>query len=262
VGAHWSATEEEGIALNPMSALDDKKYTINVEFIELNKADLPKENAPDRWSVQIRETETEPGTPSEVDKTLTGLPEVEKARSAVRKAFEAIARGVTETFTEEKDPSESKVLLTVLNAVGDLLEHEIADKFETRNAFQMARLRGEISKLELLDEAGPMLTLGEAAEALSVSKQAVHKRLQSGSLFGIKAKREIRIPAWQIREREVVPGIAKVLNNLATTDWGKMLFLHSENMQLEGRKPMDLILKGDSASVVEVAALFGEQGAK
>jgi hypothetical protein len=45
-----------------------------------------------------------------------------------------------------------------------------------------------------------------------------------------------------------------------TTDWGKMLFLHSENMQLAGRKPMDLILEGDADSVAEVAAF--EQGVK
>jgi HSP20 family protein len=228
---------------------------------------LPKgaKDAPPKVPIQITETETALDTLLGIDKGLTELTEVDKARSAMSKAFEAIAQSVTNTFTEEKAPSESKVLLSALNAVGNLLQQQIAEKFETNNAVQMARLRGEVSKLELLDEVGPMLTLGEVADALNVSKQAVHKRLQSGSLFGIKAKGEIRIPAWQIREKAVVPGIAKVLNNLDTTDWGKVLFLHSENMQLEGRKPMDLILEGRETGidrVAEVAALFGEQGAK
>jgi hypothetical protein len=35
-----------------------------------------------------------------------------------------------------------------------------------------------------------------------------------------------------------------VLKSLDTTDWGKLLFLHTENMQLQGRKPKDLILEG------------------
>jgi hypothetical protein len=144
----------------------------------------------------------------------------------------------------------------------DVVEERIAQKFATDNAFELAHLRGNIAKIELLEKAGPMLTAAEAAEALNVSRQAVHKRIQSGSLFGMMYKGESRIPAWQIREGEVVPGIAKVLKNLDTTDWGKMLFLHSENMQLAGRKPMDLILEGDADSVAEVAALFGEQGAK
>ena len=86
-----------------------------------------------------------------------------------------------------------------------------------------------------------MLTPGQVAAALGKTKLAVHKRLRSGSLFGIMNKGEFRIPSWQIREREVVPGINQVLQNLNTTQWGKMLFLHTENMQLGGRRPMDLI---------------------
>lgn len=135
-------------------------------------------------------------------------------------------------------------------------------KFATDNAFELARLRGEASKLELLEEAGPLLTPSEVAEALGKTKQAVHKRLQSGSLFGMINKGEFRIPAWQIREREVVPGIAQVLKNLDTAPWGKMLFLHSENTQLGGRRPADLILAGDIDLVAQIAASFGEQGAK
>ena len=135
-------------------------------------------------------------------------------------------------------------------------------EFATDNAFKLARLRGEISKLELLDEAGPMLTPDEVAAALGKTKQAVHKKLQSGSLFGIINEGEFKIPSWQIRERKMVPGIARVLQNLDTTPWGKMLFLHTENMQLGGRRPVDLILAGDITRVVQVAATFGEEGAK
>src|SRR6516225_1908071 len=177
-------------------------------------------------------------------------------------ALEATAQEVTKAFSEETAPSESAVLLSIINKWEDVVKEKIAQKFGSDNAFELAHLRGNVAKIELLEKAGPMLTATEAAEALNVSRQAVHKRIQSGSLFGMMYKGESRIPAWQIREGEVVPGIAKVLKNLETTDWGKMLFLHSENMQLAGRKPMDLILEGDADSVAEVAALFGEQGAK
>ncbi|MBV8176737.1 MAG: HTH domain-containing protein [Verrucomicrobia bacterium] len=183
-------------------------------------------------------------------------------RAAMSKVLEATAQGVTKAFSEETDPSESALLLSVVNKLEEVEEEKIAQKFATDNAFELAHLRGNIAKIELLEKAGPMLTAAEAAEALNISRQAVHKRIQSGSLFAMMYKGESRIPAWQIREGEVVPGIAKVLKNLDTTDWGKMLFLHSENMQLAGRKPMDVILKGDADSVAEVAALFGEQGAK
>jgi len=191
---------------------------------------------------------------------LTKLKDDERA--AIIKVLETTAQGVTKAFSEETDPSESAVLLSVVDKLEEFVDEKIAQKFATDNAFALAHLRGNVAKIELLEKAGPMLTATEAAEALNVSRQAVHKRIQSGSLFGMMYKGESRIPAWQIREGEVVPGIAKVLKNLDTTDWGKMLFLHSENMQLSGRKPMDLILEGDADSVAEVAALFGEQGAK
>jgi hypothetical protein len=193
--------------------------------------------------------------------TLTELTE-SRARSAASKVLEAAVEGLTKTVNQGRDPSESDFLLAFVNEFGKILDLEISAKFETNHALEVARLRGEVSKLELLGEAGPMLTIGQAAETLGKTKQAVHKRLQSGSLFGIMSKGEFRIPAWQIREREVVPGIGKVINHLDTTEWGKMLFLHSENMQLGGRKPMDLILAGDVDSVAAVASSFGEQGAK
>jgi hypothetical protein len=123
-------------------------------------------------------------------------------------------------------------------------------------------MRGQAAKLNILNQVGPMLGLQEAADLLGVTKQAVHKRLQSQSLFGIKYQEELRIPAWQIRDAEVVPGIAGVLKSLDTTDWGKLLFLHTENMQLQGRKPKDLILEGKGESVAQLALQFGEQGAK
>jgi hypothetical protein len=211
-------------------------------------------------NVIARDSFAEGGALSKGGGWLTKLNDDERA--AISKVLEATAQGVTKAFSEETDPSESALLLSVVNKLEEVVEEKIAQKFATDNAFALAHLRGNIAKMELLAKAGSMLTAAEAAEALNVSRQAVHKRIQSGSLFGIMYKGESRIPAWQIREGEVVPGIAKVLKNLDTTDWGKMLFLHSENMQLAGRKPMDVILKGDADSVAEVAALFGEQGAK
>lgn len=211
------------------------------------------------WIVKRR---AQKGASLEGDKKLTRLTKVERAGWTINKAFEAAAEGMTEALAEEKAPSESAILLTFLNYWKNFIEEVIDEKFSVDHAFDVARLRGEVGKLELLEKAEPMLTIDQVAEVLNRSRQAVHKRLQSGSLFGMMRKGEYRIPAWQIREGEVVPGIAKVLKNLDTTDWGKMLFFHSENMQLGGRRPMDLILEGDADSVAEVAALFGEQGAK
>jgi hypothetical protein len=196
-------------------------------------------------------------------KSLIMVTRAEPTSLAITKALEAAAAVVTVASKKEGDVlPNSQILRSFINEWENLLELTIDEKFFADHAFEIARLRGEASKLELLEEASPMLTVEQVAEVLNRSRQAVHKRLKSGSLFGMMRQGEVRIPAWQIREGEVVAGIAKVLKNLDTTDWGKLLFLHSANMQLEGRRPMDLILEGDSDSVSDVAALFGEQGAK
>src|SRR5271166_2627391 len=123
---------------------------------------------------------------------LTKLKDDERA--AIIKVLETTAQGVTKAFSEETDPSESAVLLSVVDKLEEFVDEKIAQKFATDNAFALAHLRGNVAKIEILEKAGPMLTATEAAEALNVSRQAVHKRIQSGSLFGMMYKDESRIP--------------------------------------------------------------------
>jgi hypothetical protein len=204
---------------------------------------------------------------SEVQARISRLQEeldniLESRTPAATEALEATVEGVRRSLGGSPKPTESNVWWLVVDEVGQALARKLQEKFSVEDSFRLARMRGETAKLEILNEVGPMLGLQQAAELLSVSKQAVHKRLRNQSLFGIKYQEEIRIPAWQIRDTEVVPGIAAVLKALDTTDWGKLLFLHTENMQLQGRKPKDLILEGKANSVAQLALQFGEQGAK
>jgi hypothetical protein len=180
----------------------------------------------------------------------------------IAEALEATMEGVRRSLAQSPKPTESGVWSLVFDELGQVVERKLHDKFSVDDSFQLAKKRGETAKLDILNQVGPVLTLQQAADLLGVSRQAVHRRLQKQSLFGIKYKEEIRIPEWQIRDGEVVPGIGEVLKNLETTDWGKLLFLHTENMQLEGRKPKDLILEGKTDLIARLAAEFGEQGAK
>ena len=180
----------------------------------------------------------------------------------ITEALEATVEGVRRSLAESPKPTESGVLSLVFDELGHVVERKIQERFSVEDSFKLAKRRGETAKLEILSQVGPMLTLQQTADLLGVTKQAVHKRLMNQSLFGIKYQEEIRIPAWQIQDAEVVSGIAGVLKALDTTDWGKLLFLHTENMQLRGRKPKDLILEGKTDLVAQLALQFGEQGAK
>ena len=58
------------------------------------------------------------------------------------------------------------------------------------------------------------LTTKEAAEVLGVGESRIRQRLREGTLYGMKAGRENRLPAFQFEGAKEVPGIAKVLERM------------------------------------------------
>ena len=58
------------------------------------------------------------------------------------------------------------------------------------------------------------LTTKEAAEVLEVGESRVRQRLREGTLYGVKAGRENRLPAFQFEGGKEVPGIAQVLKRI------------------------------------------------
>jgi excisionase family DNA binding protein len=55
------------------------------------------------------------------------------------------------------------------------------------------------------------LTTREAAGVLEVGESRIRQRLREGTLYGVKAGRKNRLPAFQFEGGGEVPGIAKVL---------------------------------------------------
>jgi excisionase family DNA binding protein len=58
------------------------------------------------------------------------------------------------------------------------------------------------------------LTTKEAAEVLEVGDSRIRQRLGEGTLYGVKAGRENRLPAFQFEAGKEVPGIAQVLKHV------------------------------------------------
>ena len=58
------------------------------------------------------------------------------------------------------------------------------------------------------------LTTKEAAEVLEVGESRVRQRLGEGTLYGVKAGRENRLPAFQFEGGKEVPRIAQVLKHI------------------------------------------------
>lgn len=106
------------------------------------------------------------------------------------------------------------------------------------------------------------LTTREAAEVLEVGESRVRQRLGEGTLYGVKAGRENRLPAFQFEGGKEVPGIAEVLQAIdrslhpvAVLNWFMLpnpdLFLDEEEVPVSPR--YWLLSGGDPEVLVHLA---------
>lgn len=118
---------------------------------------------------------------------------------------------------------------------------------------------------EDLRDAGGAYDLEQVRTLMrGVSRQAVDKRVQEGSLIAVPGPSNRRsYPTVQFtRDGSVVPGLKAVRDALRTTNpWTVLNFLVNSDSRLSGRKPIELLRAGEVTTVVDAAARHGEQGA-
>lgn len=124
-----------------------------------------------------------------------------------------------------------------------------------------ARIRGLEHRNELLSRAGGTLTVSDVATMLGISSAAVRKRVANHQLIGIPTDGGYQIPAIQLDENGVVPGLPEVLQSyqldspLMCLNW-----LTSPQSQLDDRRPIDVLMTGSEVALVASAARnVGEQ---
>lgn len=97
-----------------------------------------------------------------------------------------------------------------------------------------------------------------------VSRQAVDKRVQEGSLLAVPGPSNRRCyPTLQFnRDGSVVTGLKEVQDALPVeSPWAVLNFLARPDDRLGGRKPIDVLREGNLPLVLEAANRYGEQGA-
>jgi hypothetical protein len=128
-----------------------------------------------------------------------------------------------------------------------------------------ARVRGLQMKGELLERAGGTLQPREVAELLGISRQAVGKRRRVGKLIAVRmGHRGYEYPACQFEDTGVIRDLDEVLGAFAddVEAWMQVAFLVNPNESLGGESPLDLLRQGKVDSVVRVARVHGEHGAR
>ncbi len=133
------------------------------------------------------------------------------------------------------------------------------------DARSRAMLEGVRIAQEDLRDAGGAYDLDQVRTLMrGVSRQAVDKRVQEGSLLAVPGPSNRRsYPTLQFnRDGTVVPGLKAVRDALRTSNpWTALNFLSRPDDRLGNRKPIDLLRSGNLELVLEAARRHGEQGA-
>jgi hypothetical protein len=126
-----------------------------------------------------------------------------------------------------------------------------------------ARLRGIRAREELLRAEGGAIGAPEMAALIRVTRQAVDKRRKAGKLLAVGAgARRWLYPAWQVRDGEVLPGLAEALGALAPrSPWARLGWFLSGDARLGGSRPLDALRAGRLEEVRSAARAYGEHGA-
>jgi hypothetical protein len=133
------------------------------------------------------------------------------------------------------------------------------------DARAQALLEGVRIAQEDLRKAGGAYDLAQVRTLMQgVSRQAVDKRVQEGSLLAVPGPSNRRsYPTLQFNpDGTIVEGLKAVCAALPTNNpWTILNFLAHPDDRLQGRKPIDVLKAGNVDLVVEAARRLGQQGA-
>lgn len=131
-----------------------------------------------------------------------------------------------------------------------------------RDPLAAARVRGATARDRLIERAGGLLRLGEAAERLGVTPQAVTGRRTRGTILAVPMPNgEWVYPACQFTEHGLVAGLDDFLRAFRDADpWTKLAVLLAPSSRHGGRSALELLEEGRVAEARGIAATYGEQG--
>ena len=180
------------------------------------------------------------------------------ARRAWRGICRVIERAPLDVMTEAASASTDVAVL-----VRALEQPEAIEILKTDDPLAPARLRGLRERECLLSVEGGTWNADRVAEHLHLTRQAVNRRRQQGTLLGMHAGRHgYWYPAWQFVREGIVKGLELVLEALAYHDaWMQQAFMVTENDRLAGVSPIQALRRGRLDEVLRAARAYGEHGA-
>ena len=189
------------------------------------------------------------------------MPAMEGARSPAETALLARMQRYFEGAIRALPKNDQAKALSAPNDFWTLMEMLALAPIEESPELRV-RLRGAIARRELLEHDGGVLSPSSVAELLGISRQAVGQRRAAGKLLAVAGVRGYVYPAWQFDDANIVAGFEEILGLLADEDpWTQFIFFVSEDDAAGGKRPLDLLRKGDIEPVRRAARMHGVHGA-
>jgi HSP20 family molecular chaperone IbpA len=160
--------------------------------------------------------------------------------------------------------SEAAAAPTDVSVVMHALEQpEIIAELKADDPLAPARIRGLQERQRLLSVGDGTWDAEAVAKHLRLSRQAVNRRRQQGTLLGIHAGRHGYLyPAWQFTREGTIKGLETVLSFLHHHDaWMQQIFMVNANDRLGGDTPLKALRAGHLEDVKRAARAYGEHGA-
>jgi hypothetical protein len=183
-------------------------------------------------------------------------------RAFLERAFETVER-LAETVDEARleEALGADTDAAVLTALGLTRTPSASTYAAATDPLAAARARGEQAKRDILAAQGDMLNASEVAARLRCDVADVEQRRQEGLLLALpSASGELGFPAWQFTDDGLLPGLEEVFRNMSVrSPWMRAAFFLSGDLRLDGRTPLEMLLRGEIEAVRDAGAAYGEQ---
>ncbi len=131
-----------------------------------------------------------------------------------------------------------------------------------RTARERALARGRQQMATDLQQGGDALTIGETAQLLGISLDEVRRLAKAGDLLGLPMESGLVFPSVQFRDGKSLAGLIEALAAFPDPNpWACLNYLVNPDLRLHGRRPIDCLIAGDIAPVIQAARQVGEQSA-
>lgn len=184
----------------------------------------------------------------------------------MRRAFSRRLHDVVEHLAQTADAATMEEVLGMADAVGGLgvamQRMATSEAAAVRDPLTPARVRGFAARELLIDRAGGLLRLGEAAERLGVTTQAVTGRRSRETILAVPMPNgEWVYPACQFADHGIVSGIDAFNRAFRDADpWTRLAVLVAPSGRYGGMSALDLLKDGRESDASSIAASYGEQG--